>query len=498
MRVACGGLLHETATFMNRPTTLADFSEGVGLFRGVEMLERLRGTNMCPGGFIEAAGREGFELVPLVWAFAYPSGTVERQAYDALAGELVERFHRAEAESGRIDALLVDLHGAMVVEGIDDADGQLLETMRAVLGPKRPIVATFDMHSNHTRRRITSADAVVGYDTYPHVDMAQRGEEAGRLIARLVRREIAPRMALVQLPLFWPPARQATAHPPMDEVMRRVHALEQRPGMLSVTVATGFPWADVPDVGASVIVVADGDQRLADEAAQELADFVWQNRQQFCREQLRPREAIEQARRDPKPVFLADHADNTGGGAPGDSTEIVRAFLDLRLPDALVLYLVDAEIARAAHAAGVGARLSGPLGGKFDPIQGPPIEGEFEIVALSTGEFAYDGPMYAGMRGNMGLSAWLRSGGTNVVVVTARQQPLDAAFARSLGIDCRRMQWIAVKSAVHFRSGFEQMAGTIYNIDAQAILTHDWSQLQYRKKSRLVFPRELSLADAPQ
>ncbi len=247
-----------------------------------------------------------------------------------------------------------------------------------------------------------------------------------------------------------------------------------------------------------MIAVADGDQQLAQRAADELGDWIWENRRRWHAPQLTVRAAIEAGIAAGRyPIFLADHADNTGGGAPGDSTEILRTFLELGLQDALLLYMVDSEVAAAAHSIGIGGRMQVSLGGKSAPIQGPPVEGEAEVMAISAGRFAYDGPMYGGLTGNMGASAWLRMGGVSVVVVTVREQPLDPGFARTLGIDCGRMKFVAVKSAVHFRSGFENLAGSIYNVEASAILTHDWARLDYRRRTRAVFPLEIPLADAP-
>src|SRR5207249_2353083 len=177
--------------------------------------------------------------------------------------------------------------------------------------------------------------------------------------------------------------------------------------------------------------------------------------------------------------------------APGDSTEVLRTFLELKLRDALILYLVDPESVQQAQAAGVGSRIAMKLGGKSDPIQGAPVDLEVEVVALSDGRFTYDGPMYGGLTGDLGPSAWLRHEGVNVVAVSVRMQPLDQAFARSLGIDCAAMRHIALKSAVHFRSGFERLGGSIYNINAQAIHTHDFSQLPYRRR-RPMYPLDLA------
>lgn len=492
MRIAIGGILHETATFIDRRTTLADFERGLGLFRGDEIIKRFTGANMCPGGFIAAARRHGFDIAPLLWTFAYPSGLIDRTAYATLKAEFLDRLRQAEADGGPVDGVLLDLHGAMVVDGIDDADGDMIASVRAALGPNRPLLVTTDLHGNHTPLRVANADAIIGYDTYPHIDMAERGEEAGNLLVRMLCDGVRPRSALRQIPLFWSVMGQVTAHPPMNEVLSRVHEIERRPGMLSVTVATGFPWADVPDVGASVIAVADGNSSQAQAAADELGAWIWQHRERWRAPPLGVREAIAAGEAAGKyPIVLADHADNTGGGAPGDSTEILRTFVELELQDALLLYLVDAEAAAAAHAAGQGARIRLSLGGKSSPVQGPPLEVEVEVVAVTDGEFAYDGPMYAGLTGNMGRSAWLRFGGVSVVVVTVREQPFDPAFARTLGIRCEAMKYIAVKSAAHFRSGFERIAGSIYNVDAQAILTHDWGSLPYRRRTRVVFPIEI-------
>lgn len=485
MRIAVGGILHETATFINTPTTLQDFQRGFGLYRGQEIQERFAKANMCIGGFLQAASPLGFEPVPLLWGFAYPSGLIERAAYDQLKQEFLQRLH----DAGPVDGILLDLHGAMVVDGIEDGDADFIETVRRAVGHKTPIGVTFDLHGNHTPRRVAAATAIVGYDTYPHVDMGQRGQEAAAILARTIRGELRPTMALKQLSLFWSAPCQVTAHPPMDEVLRRVHELEQRPGMIALTIATGFPWADVHGMGPSIIAVSNGDPELARRSADELGEFIWQHRSRWRSALLPLHDALALAEHKGRfPVILADHADNTGGGAPGDATEVLRSFIDRDLQDGLVLYLVDPDVALQAQAAGVGSRPVFSLGAKSDPRQGQPVVAEAEVMAVSNGEFAYDGPMFAGLTGNMGPSAWLKMGGVSVVVVTARQQPLDPAFARSLGIDCRRMRYICVKSAVHFRSGFEQLAGAIYNIDTQAILTHDFSQLNYRRRRRPMYP----------
>ncbi len=492
MRIAVGGISHETSSFAVAKTTLADFASGFGLFRGDELMQRFTGTNICTGGFIEAAAIHGFEIVPLLWGFAYPSGLIDRADYESLKEELLDRLRQAESTGGPVDGVLLDLHGAMVVEGIDDGDGDLIEAVRDQVGSDRPIVVTVDLHGNHTQRRVDAATAIIGFDTYPHIDMAERGREAGDLIVKTIRRQIRPVMAFRSIPLFWSVPTQVTGLAPMNEVMQYVHDIEARPGILSVTLATGFPWADVPDVGASLIVVADSDQSLASNTAEELASWIWTNRDRWYHPPKSVRDAIREGEQGSRyPIVLADHADNTGGGSPGDSTEILRTFIELGLSDALILYIVDPDVARQAHAAGVGQRIRVEMGGKSAVVQGPPVLMNAEVMAVSDGDFTYDGPMYAGLTGNMGCSAWLKQDGISVVLVTAHEQPLGPAFAKTLGIECSTMKYIAVKSAAHFRASFERFAGIIINVDAQAIQTHDFKQLRYQHRTRPVFPVEI-------
>ena len=489
MRIATGGVLHETSTFAAGTTTLRDFEAGKGLLRGPAMLEVFRGANFCGGGFLEGAEKHGFELVPLLWTFATPSALIERPTYDALKSEFLDGLRR-ERDKG-IDGVLLDLHGAMVVDGIEDGDADFMEAVREVVGSDMPVIVTTDLHGNHSAARIAACTAIVGYDTYPHVDMAERGLEAADLIVRTIRGEVHPVGAIRTLPLIWAAERQVTAHLPMTEALERVYEAEARPGILTITLSTGFPWADVANMGASIMVFADDDPALAQRTADEIGDWIWERRERWYVAPLTVEEGLREGLKSGRfPVILADMADNTGGGAPGDSTEVLQTFVDKDLQDALLLTLWDPETARQAHEAGVGAKISVEIGGKSDPRQGAPVKLDVEVVALSDGRFRYDGPMYSGTDGDLGPSAWLRHRGVNVAVVSVRMQPLDQAFARSLGIDCASMKIIAVKSAVHFRSGFESLGGPIVNVNARAMHSHDYTQITYHRRPP-VYPIEL-------
>lgn len=496
MRIAIGGISHETSTFAHTRTTVADFASGFGLFRGREIVERFTGANICAGGFLAGAAQHGFEAIPLLWGFAYPSGLITAPAYAELKTEFLDRLRHEQATHGPVDGVLLDQHGAMVVEDVDDADGDFLAAVREVVGPDVPVIVTFDLHSNHSELRVQSATAIIGFDTYPHIDMAERGREAADLIVRTIRGEVRPVRALRKIPMFWSTACQITAHPPMNDVIAKAHELEQRPGILSVTVATSFPWSDIANMGPSVIVNADGDQALADATADEYAQWLWTNRQRWQLPPLAVKDALRQGQQIGKyPIILADHADNTGGGTPGDSTEILQTFVDMQLRDSLLLYIVDPEVIATAHAAGIGQTITVDVGGKSDPVQGPPVRMTAVVRGLSDGEFTYDGPMYAGLTGNMGKSCWLEQDGVHVVLVTAHEQPLGPAFAKTLGIDCRAMKYIGVKSAVHFRASFEPFAGSIFNVDARAIHTHDFRALPFKKRPRPMYPVDGDVPD---
>lgn len=484
VRIAAGGFTHETSTFTPVRTTRADFDTGYGFFRGDEIFEHLTNVNVPTAGFIEGGRIHGFDVVPLLWTFAYSSGLSDRETYEEIKNELLARLKAALP----LDGVLLDQHGAFVTDGIDDADGDVIQSVRDLIGPECPIVVVFDLHSNHTQKRLEAADAIVGFDTFPHVDEAERGLEAAGLIVRIIRGEIKPTSALVHVPLFVHPTRQVSGIWPWREATAELHRLEDEPGVLTATIATGFPFADVPDRGPSVIVVTDNDAPAAERHARRLANWLWNRRPDWLAPLVTVDEALDRGEReDNYPIVLADHADNTGGSAPGDSTEVLRTFLTRGLDRALLLYMVDPESAATAHAAGVGARVELDVGGKSHPIQGPPVRMSAEVIGLSDGRFRYDGPMLHGLDGDLGLSAGLKQDGVTVVCVSRPMQPYDFALSRTLGIDCSVMRYICVKSAAHFRAAFDSLGGAVINVDAAGVHTFDLQKLPFRKKREPMF-----------
>ena len=488
MRVATGGLSHESSTFTPVPTTIESYRERF-LLEGDDILRTFAGTNTPIGGFIEGASVHGFELIPTLFGEPQPSAPTPRPLYDELLGRILDGIAKAMP----LDGVLLELHGSMAVgdldaaDGLGDAEGHLLAAVRETVGPDVPVLAQLDIHSNVSQQMAAMADVLIGRETYPEVDMAARGRECADVLARIVREGLRPTMALHQIPMVWG-LNQATAHLPMRDAIAELHRIESLPGVVCGSIATCFFLADVPDMGSSVYIVTDNDQALAQAYADQLGEWIYARREDWQLELLPARAALGKAETTGRyPIILADMQDNTGGGSPGDSTGVLQTFIDMQLEDACVLYIVDPEAAALCHEAGVGARLALEVGGKSSPLQGDPVSMDVEVAALADGAFRYDGPMYAGLSGNMGPSAHVVQDGIHVLLVSLREQPFDTALARTLGLDPRQMRYICVKSSTHFRAGFESWAGAIHVVAEPSV--HSLRDLSFRRLGRELYPQ---------
>ena len=485
MRVVTGAICHETSTFTPVATTWESYrNERFGYLHGDEIFTKFRGTNTPIGGFLDGAEKHGFELIPTVFANAHPSGPTPREIFDTILGDLLDGIVAA----GAIDGILLELHGAMVAEGINDGEGHILGAVRELVGSEVPILAQLDIHSNVSQRMIEMADVLIGRETYPEIDQADRSRECADVLVRILRDGVRPTMALHQIPLVWG-MNQVTAHSPMREAIAELHRIEAQPRVICGSIATCYPLADIPDLGASVYIVTDNDPALAQRYADELGAWIWERRADWHIPMPSTREALAEAEsRGKYPVMFADRNDNTGGGSPGDSTGMLQTFVDAGLEDACILYVVDPEAVEICKQAGIGTTLTLDIGGKASPLQGKPVTMSVEVVALSDGSFLYDGPRNAGLRGSMGPSAYIKQGGMHVLIVTEREQPYDTAFSRTLGLDPQQMRYIGIKSAAHFRQGFESWAGAIYAVSEPSAQAPAGSALQFNKLGRRLYP----------
>jgi len=476
-------LAHETNTFSSIPTDRALF-EAHDLRYGGEILEAFRGTGTCLGGMIEAAGRGGVTLVPSLAAAASPAGRVTKAFYAEARDRLLADLRAA----GPLDGVLLDLHGAMVVEGLDDGEGDLLKAVRATVGAV-PIAVTLDFHANVTRTMVEAATLLHGYKTYPHVDMDARGREATARLADVVAGRIRPTVAHRQPPLLPPIAGQLTTRGPMRRLYDLADAIERRPGVVSVSVFAGFPLADIHDAGLSIYVVTDGDQALADALADELAAAAWARRREFLHSALPVKDAVARALAlDGRPVVLADIADNPGGGAAGDTTEILRELLRAGARPATVACLWDPAAVRACVEAGAGATVSLAVGGKVDPGHGAPVAVTGRVRTLSDGRFVYRGPMLRGVEGRLGPTAVLEVNDVKIILVSHRRQALDPEMIRFVGIDPLAEKILAVKSSIHYRAAFEPVARAILEVDAPGLSSSNLGRFPFTRVRRPIFP----------
>ncbi len=488
MRIATGGIAHETNTFAEGLTTRDDFRRSggfPGLMVGAEFLEALRGARVCTGGFIQAAEDLGAELVPLIWTFAQPSGVVQHAAYEELAGLLLERL----AAALPVEGVLLDLHGAMVTEELEDAEGDLLARVRRLVGPEVPMVATLDLHANITPAMAGAATALIGYDTYPHVDCFERGVEAAQILAATVAGRIRPVCAFAQARMLIGPPKQCTLVPPMRDAFDLVADIERRPGIIAVTLAGGFPFSDVVDAGASVVALADGDAALARRAAEEVVAHLQAHREEF-RVQLTPvaeavRWAVESGQ---GPVILADGSDNPGGGAPCDGTVMLREMLAAHAPRATVAIIADPQAVAECVEAGVGQTLTLTVGGKTDRRHGEPLTLTGVVRLISDGAYRNRGPMMTGMPVAMGRTVVLVVEGVEVVLTERRVQPFDMQCLRSLGVEPADRLLIGLKSAVHFRADYGPVARRIFEVDTPGIHNPDVTTYDYRRVRRPIWP----------
>lgn len=489
MRIASGGVQHETNTFSQVPTTVADFVRDSGcgdeLLGGQTLVGVYRNTGTIHGGYLAGAEQAGFELLPLLSVHAQPSGRVEDSTFDELLSLFLDRLRQVMP----VDGVLLDLHGAMVTVSHEDAEGVFIDAVRAAVGPDVPVVVTLDLHANITSRMAQAATCIIGFDTYPHVDMFERGVEAAHLIARIVRGEVQPTMAFRQLPLITLPPMQCTLREPMISLMQRVFEMEAEPGMLTATVAMGFPFADIRDAGVTVLVTTNNDLALAERQAERLAGWIWELRDELQPKLTSVEEIIRFSRENQDGlVIYADGSDNPGGGAPCDGTVVLQALIDANFEGAVVGILYDRETAIQAHAAGVGQTISARIGGKTDDLHGKPVEVEAYVRCLSDGHFIYHGPMRRGMVGEFGPMALLVIGGVEVVVASRRQQLMDAEMVRVVGVTPEHRKLLVVKSAVHFRADLGPLASHIFDADTPGIHRPDFAAFQFQNLRRPIYP----------
>jgi microcystin degradation protein MlrC len=484
MRIAIAGFMHESNTFSPLKADRAAFT-AQGLAFGPDLLKEWADAHHEVGGFIAGvrAGRD--EIVPLVMAWATPSGPVTDAVFDEITGRLLDAIRRE-----RPDGLLLALHGAMVTESQLDADGEVLARLRRALGPDFPIVVTLDLHGNVSQRLIDHCDATVAYRTCPHVDQRACGLRAAEILRAMLRSEVRPRQALAKPPLLINIMVHDTSCEPLRSFMDAARALEQKPGILRVNILPGFAYADVPQMGPSVVVVTDGDAGLARREADRLAERLWDVRAQMAADLPDAATAVAQAlRAERRPVVLVETGDNVGGGSAGDSTIILSEMLRQGTTGGVVCLYAPEEVRQCVEA-GVGNKVRLYVGGKVDRLHGEPVAVSGRVKKLHNGTYVEPEIRHGGRRVNhMGLTAVVEIKGRNLLVLNSlRHPPFSLGQLTCLGINPRRKRLLVVKAAIAYKAAYAPVAGTVIAVDTPGITAVNPARFTYRHIRRPIFP----------
>lgn len=482
MRIAVAELAQETDSFSPLRAGLADF-ESYGLFRGGEILERMRGAGPI-GGFLEiAAAQPGkVEVVPLVRAWAGAGGPITDAAFAQLKKELLDRLRAG----GPVDAVFLALHGAAATESDDDVEGAVLADVRQVVGGRVPIVAPLDHHANITSRMVANADLLIGHETQPH-DPVDTGRKAARLLFRLLAGAITPVVAWQKIPMITPQDQFLTSSGPMKTWFDRARAYEQQPGVLDVSPYPMQPWLDAAEGGWAVVVHTDGDGQLASRVATDMAALAWQLRRQFwASERVAPADAVQRAvAANEGLVILSDTGDSVYGGAPGDNTCLLRELLEQRVPCVSLVPVVDAEAVATAVAAGVPSQVTLTVGGKHDHVFSQPVRLTGRVAAISQG-FTTDIPG----RGvcHLGRTALIECGAVHVVLLDDRSFAINHPLLYThLGVDVADAKLVVVKTASNFQF-FARWRKQLIRVDTPGTTQSDLSVFRWRRLPRPIDP----------
>ena len=487
-RVLIAQFMHETNTFSKLPTTLDDYRRR-WLIEGEAMVPRFTGTKNEIGGYIDSVAKYGWQPVWAGAANATPSGKLTKECWETIRDMIVGAARKA----GKLDGICLSLHGAMVTETEDDAEGALLELLRGIVGPDVPIAATLDLHANATVRMASNANALVSYRTYPHIDGYERAVQAAALMQEAMDGKKKPRCLLLQPAMLEGADHGRTTQPGlMRDLLARADAYEKEPGINVVSIQAGFTWADIPVTGPSVAVSHEpAAEARAKAIARELIDEIWKRRDETSSDYKSVADGVAAARAgaDKKgPLVIADGTDNPGGGGYNDTTPVLQALIDAKVENVGFGTIYDPATVQQAMKAGVGAEIDVSLGGHTDASMGAPVKARAVVKMLSDGFFRNDGPMNAGVETQMGPTAVLRIGGIDVVTISSRIQTIDLQVFLSQGIDPATKSVLVVKSVQHFRAAYAPIAREIVLVDSGGICSPDIHKLKFTKLRRPIWP----------
>ncbi len=484
LKIVVAMMMHETNTFSPVPTPLSAFRP----LSGAAAVEEFKDTNTQLGGFLHAANQMGAEVTVPIAASAHPSGYVERAAYEDMCDAIVGGIRNG------CDAAFLALHGAMVAEHHDDGEGELLRRIRAV-APRVPIAVGLDFHAHMTAPMVEHATVIAGYRTYPHIDMGETAQRAGRTLARALAGEVAPVMVWGSRPMMTSTLVHTPSRQPMRDIMDMATEAETSGAVLNASVFGGFPHADIPHISCSAVIVCDRRTDKGRALLDHLLGLAWERREAFLYKGAPLASQIAHAKTlGEGPIVLVDHGDNTASGGTQDVMSVIEEVTRQGLGDVVAGPICDpASVARVIDA-GTAASVTLPLGGKIDMPQiglaARPLTVTGKVTRITDGEFVVTGPMATGMRVRMGRTAVLDTGSVQIVISERRAEPFDLGVFTHCGIDPRRKRYVLIKSRQHFRAGFEPIARHIVLCDGEGVTSSDLRLFTYNKRRKPLYPFE--------
>lgn len=489
MKIGVASFSHETCTFCPKPTTIEDFEKG-GVYYGQEVLDAFRGIPNYINGFIKAADEySDCELVGILAASRSRGGSsgswLTTECFDKYSNGIATGLKEAE----NIDGVLLALHGAMAASGHLKPEAEITRRVRKAVGPDVPIMVTLDLHANEDHELTDASDGVFILKTYPHVDSEDIGYNAAKCIIQTIKGDLNPTMAIKKPGVITPSVFQWTGESPGKDIMDRAKKWENEPDCISVSVAFGFAYADVPDAGATVIVITNDNQELAEKIAKDVSDFIWDNREIFANKKLLKtkegvKKAISLAKNGYTPVIIADHSDRTG-----DGTHILRELIKQDAENFCIATLTDQKVINDLRSFNVGDRVNVNVGGFASCWSGKPVELSGTIRYLDDCEYKLSGPMRKGATTRLGTTLVLEFGKKNYIIITPTlHQVLEDSIFPAVGLNLEQIKIAILKSRIHFRAFFDEAAGSIVIIDAPGLGPADLTQYQYQNHPKDLFP----------
>jgi microcystin degradation protein MlrC len=493
MKIAIAELKQESNTFA--PLTLMEDFINFHYYTGTEVIEKLGSAESEIAGFLEICSDNDFEVLPIMAAFAVSGGPLSSETFQKLTYELYQGIR----DCGTVDGILLALHGAMITEEIADADGEILEKVREIVGPDIPMMVTMDLHANITKRKVNNANTISGFHTCPHTDLVETGRRAARMLALKLKGDLNPIMRFIKVPMVVPASNQIDFKPgPYAELINKTKSLIDL-GAVDASAFTVQPWMDIPELGFGAIVVTNGDKLLANLLVSKLAQIMWESRVNLSAINLiEPETAVANGlSHDTGPVVLSDIADGTMAGSPGDSTAVLKVLLGMKISKTVLVSICDPKVAELAEKSGVGSKIKTLIGG----IKGwnfySPCEIEGEVLVSSEMKYRFTQKGYHGMEIKMGLCAVIAIGHIRLLVTSLAASTTDPAFYRAAGLNPEKAQIVIIKSHAQFQDSYSNIAKSIYFLNTPGMSSDRIAELPFTKIDRPTYPWDPGLVFGP-